>query len=114
MDAYEEMLDLARRTVATLTEKGVKPRPFEADDGTTVKGWCVKQLADHAKDEYRGLNNWEEFRCAIELVLAADGRFFLVHRDLEQPFRHGRPSRPRTLMSAAPRVGRLPHRRRSG
>ncbi|MEW1578258.1 hypothetical protein AB0407_09190 [Streptomyces microflavus] len=59
MDAYEEMLDLARRTVATLTEKGVKPRPFEADDGTTVKGWCVKQLADHAKDEYRGLNNWE-------------------------------------------------------
>ncbi|MFJ7204538.1 hypothetical protein ACIQWR_13500 [Streptomyces sp. NPDC098789] len=76
MDAYEDMLDLARQTVATLTEKGVRPRPFEADDGTTVKGWCVKQLADHAKDEYRGLDNWEEFRCTIELVLAADGRFF--------------------------------------
>lgn len=76
MDAYEELLDLARRTVGTLTEKRVRPRPFTADDGTTVEGWCVKQLADHAKDEYRGLNNWEEFRCTIELVLAADGRFF--------------------------------------
>ncbi|MEU1467392.1 hypothetical protein ABZ434_04120 [Streptomyces sp. NPDC005761] len=76
MDAYEEMLDLARRTVGTLNEKGVRPRPFTADDGTTVKGWCVKQLADHAKDEYRGLDNWEEFRCTIDLVLGDDGRFF--------------------------------------
>ncbi len=76
MDAYEQLLDLARRTVGTLTEKGIRPRPFAADDGTTVEGWCVKQLADHAKDEYRGINNWEEFRCTIDLVLTADGRFF--------------------------------------
>lgn len=76
MDAYEELLDLARRTVGTLMEKGIRPRPYKADDGTTVEGWFVKQMADHAKDEYRGLNNWEEFRCTIELVLATDGRFF--------------------------------------
>ncbi|MFC4506467.1 MULTISPECIES: hypothetical protein [Streptomyces] len=74
MDAYEEMLDLARRTAGTLADRGIRPRPYEADDGTTVEGWCVEQR-DHAKDEYRGIDNWEEFRSADHLVLTPDGRF---------------------------------------
>ncbi|QYX80390.1 hypothetical protein [Streptomyces akebiae] len=76
MDAYEELLSLARNTASILVEKGIRPRPYTADDGTTVEGWRVEQLPGHERSEYRGSDNWEEFRSANELILATDGRFF--------------------------------------
>ncbi|MFD0531618.1 hypothetical protein ACFQ1I_41580 [Kitasatospora arboriphila] len=75
MDAYEELLVLARGTARTLLAQGVAPLSFRDDEGAAVDGWVVDRLPAWDRGGAAVRTRRTEVRSSCALVLDVDGRF---------------------------------------
>ncbi|WP_030276249.1 hypothetical protein [Streptomyces sp. NRRL B-24484] len=75
MDAYEELLVLARGTARTLLAQGVAPLSFRDDGGAAVDGWVVDRLPAWDRGGAVVQARRTEVRSSCALVLDVDGRF---------------------------------------
>ncbi|MCU7820938.1 hypothetical protein [Kitasatospora sp. DSM 101779] len=75
MDAYEELLALARGTARTLLAQGVAPRSFRDDEGAVVDGWVVDRLPAWDRGGAALQTRRTEVRSSCALVLDVNGRF---------------------------------------
>ncbi|PBC75757.1 hypothetical protein BX265_0432 [Streptomyces sp. TLI_235] len=113
MDAYEELLALARGTARTLLAQGVAPRSFRDDGGSAVEGWVVDRLPTGEQGGDGLPLPASDVRSSCALVLDVDGRFHR-YRDSSRRTADSRgravltrrlelsPATPRTLVGLGP------------